>query len=169
MELKVLTDKAVNLLRKHKYVILIVAVGILLMTLPGNNDRAELEKPSISLNSDEKESIEERLKGILSKIRGAGDVEVMLTTATGEEVIFQTDDDYTNGENTSSTRMNTVTVTDAQRNQDGLVRQVNPPVYMGAVIICQGGDDPAVRLSIVDAVSKLTGLGANRISVLKMK
>jgi len=40
---------------------------------------------------------------------------------------------------------------------------------MGAVIVCQGADDPQVRLSIVDAVSKVTGLGSDKISVLKMK
>ena len=37
------------------------------------------------------------------------------------------------------------------------------------LIVCEGGDDANVRLSIVDAVSKITGLGADRISVLKMR
>lgn len=35
-------------------------------------------------------------------------------------------------------------------------------------MVCQGADNAAVRLAIVEAVSKVTGLGANRISVLKM-
>ena len=62
-----------------------------------------------------------------------------------------------------------MTVTDGQRNETGLVRQVNPPSYLGAVVVCQGGDDPRVQLDIVNAVSRITGLGADRISVLKMK
>ena len=49
------------------------------------------------------------------------------------------------------------------------MRQVNPPTYLGAIIICEGADDANIRLAVVDAVSKVTGLGANRISVLKMK
>jgi stage III sporulation protein AG len=40
---------------------------------------------------------------------------------------------------------------------------------MGAIVVCQGGDQPTVRLAILDAVSKVTGLGADKISILKMK
>ena len=40
--------------------------------------------------------------------------------------------------------------------------------YSGAVIICAGADDPAVRLRIVDAVSAFTGLGSNKIVVEKL-
>jgi stage III sporulation protein AG len=36
-------------------------------------------------------------------------------------------------------------------------------------VVCQGADDPVVKLLIVDAVSKVTGLGADKISVMKMK
>jgi len=41
--------------------------------------------------------------------------------------------------------------------------------YSGAVILCQGADNAAVRLQIVEAVSAFTGLGSNRIIVQKMK
>ena len=67
------------------------------------------------------------------------------------------------------TENNTVTLTDSNRNQSGLIRQIIPEKYQGAVILCQGADDPIIRLAIVDAVSKATGLGANKISVLKLK
>ena len=79
------------------------------------------------------------------------------------------DTDHSSGESGSGIRSNTVTITDSERSQSGLVKQVNPPTYLGAVVICQGADDPEVRLSVVNAVSKATGLGANKISVLKMK
>ena len=53
--------------------------------------------------------------------------------------------------------------------ESGLVQRVDPPKYLGAVIVCQGADKAAVKLAIVEAVSKATGLGADQISVLKMK
>ena len=56
-----------------------------------------------------------------------------------------------------------------RRADPGLVRQVNPPEYLGAVVLCQGADNPSVKLSIVEAVSKATGLTTDRITVLKMK
>ena len=64
--------------------------------------------------------------------------------------------------------INTVIVSGNDRTESGLVRQINPPVYMGAIVVCQGADDPTVQLAIIDAVSKITGLGTHRISVLKM-
>ena len=93
----------------------------------------------------------------------------MLTEALGEEIIYQTNDDISNGDTSSSSRGDTVTITDSERNENGLVRQQNPPKYMGAIVVCQGGDNATVRLAIIEAVSNVTGLGADKISVLKMK
>ena len=39
----------------------------------------------------------------------------------------------------------------------------------GAVVVCTGGDDPAVRLRVTDAVSVYTGLGSDRIRVIAGK
>ena len=93
----------------------------------------------------------------------------MLTESSGEEIIYQTDGDSSQTDSSFSNREDTVTITDSQRNEQGLVRQQNPPKYMGAIVVCQGGDKPSVRLAIIDAISKVTGLGADKISVLKMK
>ena len=114
-------------------------------------------------------SLEDKLSLILSQVDGAGKVQVILTVEAGEEVVYQTDDNQTITADSDAKNTDTVTVTDANRNQNGLIRQVNPAVYQGAIIVCEGAENPTVHLAIVDAVSKITGLGANRISVLKMK
>ncbi len=110
-----------------------------------------------------------RLAEILSKIDGAGRVEVMLTTAFGEETIYQTDNTTDQSNESVSQNIETVIVNNSNREEYGLVRQVNPPSYLGAIVVCQGGDRPAVQLAIVEAVSKITGLSSDKISVLKMK
>jgi hypothetical protein len=38
----------------------------------------------------------------------------------------------------------------------------------GAVIICEGAEDPQVRLSLLQAVRSYTGLTSDRITILKM-
>jgi stage III sporulation protein AG len=98
-------------------------------------------------------------------VRGTGKVSVMLMEASGEEIIYQTDTSAAS----DSTKIDTVMVTDAQRNQNGLIRKIIAPQYCGAIVVCSGADDPQIRLEIVEAVSRITGLGADRISVLKMK
>ena len=140
------------------------------MAIPSTGNHNNEKESSHSPDTMQAEpTLEEKLSAILSQVEGAGDVQVILTVAAGEEVVYQTDDDYSVTGDSNTTKVDTVTVTDADRNQNGLVRQVNPPVYQGAIIVCEGADDPSVQLAMVNAVSKITGLGANRISVLKMK
>ena len=108
------------------------------------------------------QSITDELTVILSNIKGAGKVQVMLTVKIGERYIYQTDQ-------SSENRQDTVIVTDSDRAQDGLIQQIESPIYRGAIILCQGADSAGVRLAITEAVAKVTGLDASEISVLKMK
>ena len=110
-------------------------------------------------------SLEERLEQLLGQIDGAGEVRVLLTEQAGRETLFQTDSQIT-GDSRSD---DTVLVESSDREETGLVRQTLEPVYRGAVVLCQGADRPSVKLAVVEAVRCVTGLGADAISVLKMK
>ena len=168
MDIGGVKNKILTWCRKYKYSILVLLIGLLLMALPGRSSGKQETATSITAENHT-ENLEKRLSKILSQVTGAGKVEVVLSASAGEEVIYQTNIDSSTGSASGHDKSNTVTITDADRNQAGLIRQVNPERYMGAIVLCQGADDPAVCLAIVDAVSKATGLGANKISVLKMK
>ena len=112
---------------------------------------------------------EERIQNILQMVHGAGRVAVYLKTERSEQYIYQTDNDTSSTTDRNDQSKDTVLVTDSERNQSGLIQTVLTPKYAGAVIVCDGADDAYVKLSIVDAVSKATGLGSDKISVLKMK
>ena len=167
MEKTVTGSKLLEFIQKYKYVVLVLAVGIVLMLVPSQSKSEG--NGVITVQQDNILSVEERLAQILRQVRGAGEVHVLLTEASGGEIIYQTNDNMSSSDTSSSSREDTVTITDSQRNEVGLVRQQNPPKYMGAIVVCQGGDQAAVRLAIIDAISKATGLGADKISVLKMK
>ncbi len=161
MELKQWSGKALELIKKYRYPILVLAIGILLMTLPtGEKSKQETQQPAQEA-PEEKVDISAQLEAILSQIKGVGKVKVLLTQAMGEVYIYQFDE---NGD-----RKETVIITDGDRNESPILSQVVPPKYQGAVIVCQGAEVPAVKLAVVEAVSRLTGLGADHISVLKMK
>ena len=162
-----LQSKALEFLKKYRYVALIVAVGVILMCLPGG-ERGESE-PTEAVIVAEEPDLEEKLVKILSQIEGAGKVQVLLTEQAGQSVLYQTDQDTDSGSDSLTQRSDTVILSGADREEQGLVRQINPPVYQGAVVVCQGADKATVRLAIVEAVSAATGLGADKISVLKMK
>ena len=50
-----------------------------------------------------------------------------------------------------------------------VVRQEIYPQYRGALVVCDGGNSDRVRLAVVEAVSALTGLGADKISVVQWR
>ncbi len=169
MEIKDLHARFSKFLKKYRYAAIILAIGLVLMAIPVSKSETATKEPSTDAVTIPELPLEERIADVLSKIKGAGEVQVILTVAAGEQTIYQTNQDSTTDNDSNKTSVDTVTVTDSDRDQNGLVCQVIPPVYQGAVVVCQGADNSTVRLAVVDAVSKLTGLGANRISVLKMK
>lgn len=153
-------------LKKNRYVLLVLLCGLVLLCWPQGIQQTQQDIPQ---QTGQTESLEQRLEKILSQVSGAGTVRVLLTQAESGETIYQTDDTESTQENGSSLRRETVLVSDGSRQQAGLVRQTQAPVYRGAVVVCQGGDTAPVRLAIVEAVAGVTGLPSNRITVLKMK
>lgn len=161
-----LQEKAAVFLKKYRYVILVVLVGLILMAIPESKPQEEKTVPTVPAESD---NIQTQLEEILAQIQGVGRVEVLLTISSGERTVYEYDQDLQEDGDSASLRTETVIITDGDRAERGLVRQVIPPVYLGAVIVCQGGDLPGVKLAVVEAVSAVTGLTADKISVLKMK
>ena len=164
MELKDLKTRITKGLKQYKYAVLILALGLALMLIPGKraSKPVAMSQPEVKTES---QNISASLEEILSQIRGAGKVRVLLSEAAGAKTVYQTDSDMSG----DSSRLDTVIVTDGDRAQNGLVQQLLPPTYLGAIIVCEGGDRAEVRLAIAEAVSRYTGLGIDRISVLKMK
>ena len=143
---------------KYRYAILILLAGILIMTVP--EPREEPVKTTAEVSCRD---LQTQLAEILGKISGVGKVEVLLTEATGADTVYQVD------ENRNQMNRDTVIVMNSQREEAGLVKQVVPPEYRGAVIVCQGAENASVRLAVVEAVKSVTGLSSDRITVLKMK
>ena len=162
------SSKWMDYIKKYRYVALVLLAGLVLMALPEGEDAQE-NTMQAKEETVCQENLEDALSQILSQIEGAGKVKVLLTEAAGEEILYQTDQDISQSEQGRADRRETVLVTDTQRSQEGLIRQVNPPQYQGAIVLCQGAGSPAVKLSIAEAVSDATGLTFDRITVLKMK
>ena len=152
----------IRLTGKYKYVAALVLIGLVLMAFPGSDTP---QTPASMPVTVKEATMEENLEVILGNIQGVGKIRVLLTQAQGSRTVYVYDETST----ADSLRTDAVILTDENRAQKGLVSQVIPPVYLGAVIVCQGGDNPTVRPSVVEAVCDATGLSADKITVLKMK
>ena len=162
-------DRFMEFIKKYKYAVVIVLVGVILMCIPSKKEKLLPAEIQITTSVAEQPTLSDSLEQILSQIKGAGRVNVLLTESSGAETLYQVDEDVNTGAETSSVRRNVVLITGTDRTQAGLIRQVNPPGYLGAVIVCDGADNAGVRFAVVEAVKSVTGLGADRITVLKMK
>lgn len=150
-----------SLAGKYRYVLIVVAAGLALMLLPQKEETAPAPQTIVQRES----TLQEDLEDILSGIQGVGKVRVLLTEAQGSRTVYVQDESASQ----DSLKTDAVIITDSSRTQTGLISQVLPPVYLGAVVVCQGGDDPVVKLSVVEALCDATGLTADKITVLKMK
>jgi len=162
IEFKKVTGKIVE---KNKIILLLLLCGLFFMILPKEPDSLASDMQTEESEHD----LQQSLSQILSKIEGAGKVEVLLTHRRGEEVVYQMDMDASDNDRGRDHREEVVIIRDSAREEKGLIRQINPPQYQGAVVLSQGANDPTVKLSLVEAVVNATGLPSNRVTVLKMK
>ncbi|MBE6971027.1 MAG: stage III sporulation protein AG [Ruminococcaceae bacterium] len=153
--------------KKYRFAALIILLGIALMLMPVGNDKKESREEDKAEEVFSLEDTERRMEAILSRIEGAGKLQVMLTLKSGARLYLAEDTEESAEENAVQRRKETVIVSKGSGYEDVVVTQQIYPLYQGAVVVCQGGDKAAVRLAITEAVAALTGLSSDKISVVK--
>ena len=155
----------------YKYVLIVVAAGILCLAWPSRSP-TEPEQQAPGASSMDLEAIQTEMEEILGAIQGVGELRLMLTVDTGtqRELAGDTSLSYS-GETTApedySRTTETVVVSGGSGEDQVVVTRETYPQFRGALVVCQGADDPQVKLSVIEAVSALTGLGSDKISVIR--
>lgn len=84
------------------------------------------------------------------------------------ERVYATDETWSqDGDGQEDQQTQTVILSTGSGTEAAVLVQQRYPTFQGAVVVCSGGGDAEVRLLITQAVSALTGLGTDRISVCK--
>ncbi len=171
--------KITSALKKYKYAALVLVIGLALMLIPFGSEKKQTKQqqtPSeapAAEQQDYAQEMEARLTKMLLQIDGAGRVSVMLTLQTGAQTQYQTDTKITSEQANSGTQTSeerkTVILSEGSAYDEAAISSVVYPQFQGALIVSEGADNAAVRWSIVSAVSSLTGLGTDKITVVKMK
>lgn len=161
-------DKMLAFLRQYKFVVILIVAGAVLLLLP---QRTEGEPTSDDAFTKEEENfsvehLESKLSDILSQIEGAGKVSVMLTVQSGAERIYASDRNMSERGEERELQEELVTIS-TENGENALLIGQTYPVFRGALLVCEGGDDPLVRLRLTEALTALTGLNSNRITVCK--
>lgn len=126
------------------------------------------------------QDLEEKLKNILSKIQGVGEVEVCINYSESSEVIAMYNENSktsTTQENDTSGGTRTIEETDTQKEviyeeNDGqktpITQKVVQPKIEGAIITAKGANDATTKTNIIQAVEAVTGLATHKIQVFEM-
>ena len=168
--------KCAELLRKNKALryglyVCIAALAVLLYFAPAKKD----EEKTVEVTATEAVT-EERLSEVLSQIRGAGRVKVMITYDSTEELVPAMSSSRQSGEsenNGSVSRNESEQNQLATINQGGtqspfVLTQIQPKVR-GVIIIAEGAADIAVKLNLEYAAATVLGVDTSAIEVFEME
>ena len=181
-------------LRKDRLLILLLSgVLLLVITLPVSDGSGESERSGaageqsggvLPGEEDYAEYMERKLKDVLSKVSGVGEVEVMVTLrSTSEKVVEKdeekesetvTEQDSQGGTRTTSRNSSGGTTvfgedgSGTSSGQEPYVTKELTPTVEGVVVIAQGGDEPVTVQNITEAVQALFNVDTHKIKVMKL-
>ncbi|MGI6537398.1 MAG: stage III sporulation protein AG [Caldicoprobacterales bacterium] len=175
-----------------EYFIFILAIAII-VGLFGNwfHPKQKIQETSSVANNntdssfdtlnDDKVNPEYRLKEVLSSIKGAGKVEVMITYRAGTELVpamnivesnIETEEHDSNGgiRKVVQSEINTqpVSLTTSEGNQPLITKEIQPEV-LGVIIVAEGAEDIKVRMELQKAVQTLLGIKSSQVEIFIMK
>ena len=155
---------------RWKYAVLVVAAGAALLLLPSGGKQSAADVPDENVQDTVQET-ETRMETILAKIDGVGELHLMLTADTGTSRHLAQDTELSYSGDTAAPedyqRKSETVLSGGSGSEEPVVTETRCPTWRGALVVCQGGGDAQVRLAVTAAVASLTGLGSDRITVVK--
>lgn len=155
---------------ERRRVDLLVAMGVAglaLLALSSFLPQEKQEKPqaseAIPSSADYTAQLESRLEALISQVDGAGRTKVMVTAAAGEETVYAIDVSEESGGGRQEQH-----VLLGSGGASALVETTKTPQILGVAVVCEGGDNSAVQLTVTQLVQALTDVGASHITVTKM-
>lgn len=166
------SGRIIPMMQKYRYAWIVLLAGLMMMCVgaprdePAENEQEQtVENPAFDLTA-----FQNNLQEKLSLIEGAGQVQLLLSLEGTEETVYASNTRQTNtGEDNTSYESSLTVLSDGSYGEQPVRVKSVCPTFRGAVVLCEGGDQTTVRLAVTEAVSTACGLGADKISVLKMQ
>ncbi|MGI6003962.1 MAG: hypothetical protein ACOX88_00895 [Christensenellales bacterium] len=183
------TQKLKDLTKKRgmEIVIAVVVVAVILIiyltSWSWGGDDTKPPDTQAPLSTEESQSRSEdhagELSALLSRLKGAGKVQVMITYESGPEIVpaFST----TEQSNQTSENSSTINRTTTQSNQtkqpvtaggsgqvQAVVLKEIEPAIKGVIVLAEGAGDIRVKMNLLQAVQTVLQIDANQVDVFEM-
>lgn len=171
-------EKIKSLLAKDRKILIpvvlaVIAILFLVLTEFTEKDEKKYDTETTVSTEEYAENLEERLTKLISSVDGAGETVVMVTLEAGEENIYAREiktDEETDGVKTSNKyEYEYIVMKNGSATESGMLLKVIEPDIRGVAVVCDGGDNAAVRENIINTVSAVLDIKTNKISVCKKK
>ena len=171
-----IAEKILPVLIKYRALLIVLLAGVLLLASGGLfGGRQQLEtaaEPDTIPEAAESFSLtafEEDLNAKLAAIEGVGRVGLMLSLDQTEEAVYAVNTRRTDSEAGGQSYESDLTVvSDGSYGETPVTVKNLLPTFRGAVVLCDGADNAEVRLAVTQAVTTVCGIGADKVTVLKM-
>ena len=180
--------KKLNSKKKTYYIAIIIIIAVILVIyfssfLSNESTDQSDANTQTEVKSEAQDDYEQQLKteleSVLSKISGAGEVNVMITYETSEEIVpaivtdkqtTNTTDSNDNSDKTSQTENEESEVVKVQNgsNEEALIITQKLPKVLGVIVIAEGANNIAVRLNLQRAVQTIMGIEAQKVEIFEM-
>ena len=165
---------------KHLDIVIAVAVVGLALLFIVSSFTSIGESATVAVKEVDYLELEDRVCNVLSEIKGAGRVKVMINFSdTGEIVTATTNNSSTDktvdtsssGDRTTESKTDNVSPVIIQRDGEDtplIVKEIAPEV-LGVVVVAEGADNVGVRINLLQAVQTLLNVKADKVEIFAMK
>jgi stage III sporulation protein AG len=132
--------------------------------------------------SDYAKELEESLSAMLCRIKGVGEVQVLVTIEKGVENVYATEqktskqvtsnqgsETTAKSQENDNTETTYIVIKDADGGQQAIAVTQIQPVVKGVVVVCDGGSDATVEQQIVNAVTTALDISSTKVCVVSAK
>lgn len=168
--------KKLSAKKKTQYLAMAIIIAVILLiyfsTLtPQKKDTPGAESQS-TVSEESVDSLEKRLKTALSKVEGAGSVDVVINFESSSELVPATSEDIQSSSSAeddkyTETRNEKKGIATSSGGEAVILREDQPKVR-GVIVVAQGAGDIGVRMNLLNAVKTLLNVEADKVEILKM-
>ncbi len=170
--LKLRMTKFFEELKKGKKTEWLIVVGLIIVAIFIYTSASSLfkdDKEEVSLSTDEYvQSLEKRLSNVLSNVKGAGKVNVLVTVESGSEIVIATStEEKTNSSSGTSNSNSSTTIVEKPTivGNEPIVLVEKLPKIKGVIVVAQGANNVQVRLELLKAVQAVLEVNAQNVEV----
>lgn len=161
-------------IKKVKHIEIYLAVGLAVIiaiiyftTLSPSNDSSSTEDDNIDATFSSSQEyvsyIENKLENVITQVKGAGNVNVLITLEKGFEYIYVTEEETRTTSNGTTVTTSTVVMVDGEP----ILQEEIYPVIGGIVVVADGAGDVSVKLNIISIIQTVIDIDSSKINILE--